>query len=202
MSAELRHYVYRIASQKTGEYYIGLRQCWGEPMSDPYMGSPHSEIKQRILAEGWQKTVLREFETRTLAHEFEVTLIQMYLSDALCVNRGASWILKPESEAKRRANQLASLTPEWNKKNHEAIRVAFQRPEVKAARKALTAPGGQWQARQRAAFSLPCTIDDVTVYPSRDELTKALGWGKRGARNPNFKYLNGAKGSKPRTRNV
>lgn len=35
----------------------------------------------------------------------------------------------------------------------------------------------------------PCTVDGVKIYPSRKALAEDLGWGKAGARSPNFRYV-------------
>src|SRR5688572_24129247 len=34
-----RHYVYRLTREETGEFYIGVRSCFGAPEQDDYMGS-------------------------------------------------------------------------------------------------------------------------------------------------------------------
>lgn len=34
-----------------------------------------------------------------------------------------------------------------------------------------------------------CTVDGITIYPSRAALTRALGQGKQGGRSPNFRYV-------------
>jgi hypothetical protein len=44
-------------------------------------------------------------------------------------------------------------------------------------------------AAQIAVKSKPCSVDGVTIYPSRKELIKALGQGKNGSNSPNFIYL-------------
>lgn len=35
----------------------------------------------------------------------------------------------------------------------------------------------------------PCTVDGITIYPSRRALQKSLGRGKRGLKSPNFRYV-------------
>lgn len=34
-----------------------------------------------------------------------------------------------------------------------------------------------------------CTVDGIVIYPSLKDLTNALGKGKDGSRNPNFRYI-------------
>lgn len=34
-----------------------------------------------------------------------------------------------------------------------------------------------------------CTVDGITIFESRKELIKTLGWGRNGVRHPNFRYL-------------
>lgn len=42
--------------------------------------------------------------------------------------------------------------------------------------------------KMSAAKRKPCTIDGQTIFPSRQSLGKALGWGKSGALHPSFRY--------------
>ncbi len=39
------------------------------------------------------------------------------------------------------------------------------------------------------AKSKPCTIDGVTIYPSKKQLGLTLGWGKTGTLSKSFRYL-------------
>lgn len=44
-------------------------------------------------------------------------------------------------------------------------------------------------AEVKAKRSKTCTVDGITIYPSRNALTAALGNGKGGRRHPNFRYI-------------
>lgn len=39
------------------------------------------------------------------------------------------------------------------------------------------------------ALKRPCTVDGITIYPSKGALTAIFGQGKAGGRNPNFRYV-------------
>lgn len=43
--------------------------------------------------------------------------------------------------------------------------------------------------KMRAAKSMPCTIDGITIFPSRKQLGATLGWGKSGVASPTFTYI-------------
>lgn len=45
------------------------------------------------------------------------------------------------------------------------------------------------RANISAALSRPCTVDGITIYPSKTLLIKALGQGKLGSRHPNFRFV-------------
>lgn len=75
MSKELYHYVYKIEFS-TGQVYYGSRSCNCLPSDDfKYLGSPRSNKgywKNNILV----KVILREFDTRLEANEYENVLIE------------------------------------------------------------------------------------------------------------------------------
>jgi hypothetical protein len=44
-------------------------------------------------------------------------------------------------------------------------------------------------AKMAASLSKPCTVDEITIFKSKKDLTNKLGKGIRGFRHPNFRYL-------------
>jgi hypothetical protein len=75
MTEVLHHYVYKIEF-KTGHVYFGSRSCECEPKDDAeYLGSPQTHKscwEGNILL----KVILREFDTREEANEYENVLIE------------------------------------------------------------------------------------------------------------------------------
>lgn len=45
------------------------------------------------------------------------------------------------------------------------------------------------KAKMRNAKSKKCTVDGVTIFPSIKALANSLGWGKSGARSPEFRFI-------------
>lgn len=80
------HYLYRLTYPPTGEFYIGVRTCYGAPVQDRYWGSgkwpQHASYKRIPL----RKEVLGTFPNRASAQEAEQLLIDMVLRDPLCRN--------------------------------------------------------------------------------------------------------------------
>lgn len=46
-----------------------------------------------------------------------------------------------------------------------------------------------FRKRMKSAQDHPCTIDGITIFPSKRELARHLGYGKNGTRSPTFRYL-------------
>lgn len=46
-----------------------------------------------------------------------------------------------------------------------------------------------YREREKLKRGKPCTIDGVTIFPSRTALLKELGYGKDGVSSPSFRYL-------------
>ena len=83
-----RHYCYRSEDPTTGRYYIGVRTCLGEPISDAaYIGS--GRWVQTLAASGVQpvKTILSVFASRVRAEDAERELIASAFNDPCCMNR-------------------------------------------------------------------------------------------------------------------
>ena len=65
---------------------------------------------------------------------------------------------------------------------------ALQDPEVRSRWvESLNAP--HVKSKMIASHQKACTVDGITIFPSRKALIKALGQGKDGNRNENFRYL-------------
>lgn len=72
----MRHYIYEVVENITGEFYFGVRSCDCDPKDDTYMGSmttwkPNKEnlIKRTII----------EYPTREAAQKAENTIIKFYI---------------------------------------------------------------------------------------------------------------------------
>lgn len=44
-------------------------------------------------------------------------------------------------------------------------------------------------ASNSISLSKRCTVDGINIYPSLKALVEELGWGRNGARSPNFRYI-------------
>lgn len=88
MSLDARHhYVYRLSDVETGEFYVGVRQCRCAPDADTqYMGSGRWPRDAAYDRRPIRKEVLATFETRALATEAELLLIDMIVGDLFCRN--------------------------------------------------------------------------------------------------------------------
>ena len=56
-------------------------------------------------------------------------------------------------------------------------------------KRVLTLKGKTRPAAAIASASKPCTVDGITIYPSRKALIDTLGQGKSGRYHPNFRYV-------------
>lgn len=77
------HYVYRSENPGTGEFYIGVRSCYGEPANDTgYVGSGRW-VRYGDNARKLRKTILATFTTREEAEEAERETIAVVIHDPL-----------------------------------------------------------------------------------------------------------------------
>lgn len=88
----------------------------------------------------------------------------------------------------------AMNTPEY-RQSQSARRKDYYQREPEARLKTGRASSSRWQdpvfaERHLMMVRKPCTVDGITIYPSRQALIAALGHGKNGARSPNFRYIN------------
>lgn len=79
------HYVYKLKAEN-GQFYIGVRSCFGEPEKDEYMGSgvwPKHCAYMKIRLE---KEILAVHQTRKQAEEDEKARIAENISNPYCQN--------------------------------------------------------------------------------------------------------------------
>lgn len=84
--------------------------------------------------------------------------------------------LRPETIAKRRASQLIAQNRAETKAKMSATQKIVQNDPV-------------LKARIAKALCKPCTIDGITIYPSRKALRAALGRSSKIEGSPNFRYV-------------
>jgi hypothetical protein len=76
----MRHYTYKLTLPETGEYYIGVRSCKGEPLKDKYKGSMNTwKVNKLDLV----KEIYCEFNSRDEANEWEQLAIFSCIDDKL-----------------------------------------------------------------------------------------------------------------------
>jgi acetolactate synthase regulatory subunit len=189
-------YVYR--DPKTGVCrYVGkgnvlrpLRHF--HPNSDTQL----SRLLRKRRTEGFDpKPIVLEASSDADACEMEILLIAMIgredLGTGPLFNKtaggdgGAGRVVKPQELARRAVTMQQKSAAE-----KAAITARIQQT------RSATISDPIWQASFSQAVALgksrPCTVDGITIYPSRLELIKALGQGKNGgSRSPTFRYING-----------
>jgi hypothetical protein len=79
------HYVYRLESDD-GEFYIGVRSCFGTVEGDDYMGSGKWPKLMRKLRKPMTKKVIGSFQTREEAEAEEARIIRDLIKDSRCRN--------------------------------------------------------------------------------------------------------------------
>lgn len=82
-------YLYRITNKFTGEYYIGIRSCNGNPEDDSYMGSGIriTASIEKYGRDNFQKEILKVCESREDASQAEAEMVnEDRLKDPLCLN--------------------------------------------------------------------------------------------------------------------
>ena len=80
------HYVYRIESPATGEFYIGARTCVGPVEDDDYMGSGNWVKLARAGGLALRKVVLETLISRADLAAAELTHVEPVFADPLCMN--------------------------------------------------------------------------------------------------------------------
>ena len=93
---------------------------------------------------------------------------------------------RPEVQQVRSEN----LTTEWTI-NRDARLAAMRTETAKQNRCEAANRRDGWTYNTNSALKQqkPCTMDGITIYPSRKLLIEALGCGKHGFNCPTFRYL-------------
>jgi len=211
MNSKKYHYIYKI-TRFDGAYYIGLHST--NDLNDGYFGSG-TRIRRSVKCHGRDAhtlLILEFYPTREslVLREGEI-VNQALLDDPLCMNilpggtdnlnrsaivnaqRGRfvseETRLKMSESAKRRtdrtphseeakAKMSAATKGKQKTAEHRAkiSEIAKQRDEV-------------WSEKMSESRGSACTVDGITIYPSKRALAKALGYGKTGMRHPNFRFV-------------
>ncbi len=77
----MRHYTYVLWDEWTGEYYIGVRSCYGDPKDDDYQGSMKTWKLTEERKKKLNKRILGEYISREEAEEAEAMIISEYILD-------------------------------------------------------------------------------------------------------------------------
>jgi hypothetical protein len=86
METGQQHYVYRLTAPG-GEFYIGVRSCYGKPQADAYLGSgawPASLTPDQKIE--LHKEIVAVFDDREAAEQAERALISEHSANQLCMN--------------------------------------------------------------------------------------------------------------------
>lgn len=86
IASEYNHYVYRITREDTGEYYIGVRSSYDDPVTDKYMGSGQWVKEMQTQKVELSKTILATFQSRKEAEQYESQLIMQNAEESLFRN--------------------------------------------------------------------------------------------------------------------
>ena len=107
-SVEVFHYVYKTTNIETGEYYIGARTCYGDPLDDAYVGS--GEWVKAQDKSTLSKEVVSLHASRSELAEAESRAIREHIASENCRNKRVS---APANLAPRNldAPQNGALTP-------------------------------------------------------------------------------------------
>lgn len=87
-AVQVFHYVYKTTNIETGEYYIGARTCYGEPLDDAYVGSGEWVKDQDKSA--LSKEVISLHGSRSELAEAETEEIRAHIANAECKNKRVS----------------------------------------------------------------------------------------------------------------
>ena len=89
------------------------------------------------------------------------------------------------------AVQARALHPKTDEERKKISEGNKGKPKSTCHRQALSASliGIPRPESVKAKLRKQCTVDGIMIYPSRLELIKALGHGKRGMSHPNFRYI-------------
>lgn len=179
--------IYIITNTTTGKVYVGKaanpHKRWLTHQARLRRGAhPCAALQAEWLRLGSQHFEMQVIEACTdpaaekqWINAFPDTYNYMLRDDQPKTAHTLAGVRRYSSNAAREAFRTAMNRPEVKKKQREARLAAAARPET--------------FAKMSKAKSKPCTIDGITVYPSRNALVAVLGHGKHGSRHPGFRYL-------------
>ena len=167
----MKHYLYKITNIETGEYYLGVRSH-KNPEKDSYMGSSLVWTKKYIRENRdiLVKEILDDsFETRDLANDGEVILLQQNKDNPLCVNRMFSknptfFGHHHTEEAKRKQSRASKGKPtsvlqkETASKTHKGKIVSEE-----TRKKQSDIAKEQLASGKRKKRSTPIAVEDITT---------------------------------------
>lgn len=107
------HYTYRLTDPKTGQFYIGVRTCFGNPELDTaYRGSGRWCQVNRLTGVPVDKIILGTFPDRGTADMAERLAIAAAKSDPLCMNLLVMRSKEPENGTVQRNPVFPTKEPE------------------------------------------------------------------------------------------
>ena len=212
------HIIYRTTCIVTNRFYIGMHSTDDLNDRYLGSGVRLRRSVAKHGADYHTREVLEILPSRQAASDREKELLSEELrADPLCMNCGPGGLGatdRPATTEETRAKLSASgkgkkRTNETRARMSEASRESQGRPEVaakkSAAQKARLAEPGRREkmtvaqlevgsrphirALRAAIHKKPCTIDGVTIFPSRNDLILALGKGRNGLRSSTFRYV-------------
>ena len=195
------HIIYKTTCLVTGRYYIGMHST--DDLQDKYLGSGVRLTRsvKKYGKEQHTREILEVFPSRVAASDREKEILTEELrADPLCLNCGAGGlgaVDRPiDTEVTRQKRSEAQLGKVRTTEMRENYSKAFTgKPKSDAHKSAMSnaRTGVKWSSERKASHrngqSGRCTIDGVTIYPSKASLAAELGHGKMGARSPNFRYI-------------
>lgn len=201
------YFGYRFKNKVRAELDLGIKYFTSSKIVKPKF----YEFNFQVLAEFFDAADAYAFEQHLIEENFKNPLI---LNAHYHKNGGNHFLQKaPHSEESKKKIGLASKnrprTKEWQDKQRTshlgkthsqetkdkmslARKGKIKTPEHLAKiSKALKGSGNMNKAILIRAETQKkkCTVDGITIYSSLKELTAVHGYGKNGARSPNFKYI-------------
>ena len=131
----MNYYVYKITDIKTGEFYIGKRQCDCDIKEDSYMGSG-VKIKELIALNGesnYKKTVIAICDDPYELATIESSFIKCNIDNVLCINISKAENFKKEHYKKKidaYEQNIEDLKNKYNQLNEEFRLYKIEQREI------------------------------------------------------------------------
>jgi hypothetical protein len=195
------HFTYKVTCTTTNKWYLGVHST--NVVDDGYFGSGKivSASLRKHGVQNHTREIIEFYSSRAEALAAEKELItEEMIRSRVCMNLvpgggGNGAILTTEQilKAATAGGQALKLRrqndPEFAKQLCEKISAGkLGRKQTAEHRQALRGPRGP-NPKMQAIKSMACTVDGITIYPSRVALILALGQGNAGKRSPNFRYV-------------